>query len=225
MVRELNYMIINYSNNDLEYIDYICNELDKKSQEIVDFFDIKDFGKKVSVTLFDSLELFRSECAKVNRTLVSNVPEWVCGMKIPNGDIYTLCLEEYRKTKGHENKCIEDLVYLILHEFTHACHGKVKKDNQRGYAWLVEGLATTISHQYDNSLLVFNASLDEMIKGTKDYKNYHTMFKYVLDTYGRNYVLELIKNYDLLVKDTPRLYEEVRELYYDSELGKKGKKR
>lgn len=225
MVRELNYMIINYSNNDLEYIDYICNELDKKSQEIVDFFDIKDFGKKVSVTLFDSLEVFRRKCAKVNRTSVSNVPEWVCGMKIPNGDIYTLCLDEYRKTKGHENKSIEDLVYLILHEFTHACHSKIKKDNQRGYAWLAEGLATTISHQYDNVNINFNATLEEVMYKDSDYISHHTMFKYVLDTYGRDYVLELIKNYDLLVKDTPKLYEEIRELYYDSELGKEGKNR
>ena len=146
MFRELNYIIINYSNKDMEYIDYICKVLEDKVQEIIDFFDLKDLGKKPFVTLFDSLELFRSECAKDNGVKVSTVPKWLCALKTKNGNIYTLCLEEYKKAKNHENKNIDDLIYSILHEFVHACHSKVKMDDRRTYSWLAEGLATTISH-------------------------------------------------------------------------------
>lgn len=52
-----------------------------------------------------------------------------------------------------------------------------------------------------------------MIDGNIDYRNYHTMFKYVLDTYGREYILSLINNSNLLVSETPKLYDEVKGKY------------
>ena len=37
------------------------------------------------------------------------------------------------------------------------------------------------------------------------------MFYYVYETYGRNYILELINNFELQKQDTERLYNETIE--------------
>lgn len=212
---ELKYIILKYTEKDIEYIDLLKSEIEKRCQEIVDFFNIKDFGEKIEVKLFGTLEEFREFCEVKNKLCLDEkgkLPEWVCGVSF-KGRIITLTLEEYRKTKSHEDKTIDDLILLILHEFTHSCHDKIIDRSKKLYKWLSEGLATTISHQYDKHELSFNATLDQIIHGKCNYINYHTMFKYVLDTYGRDYILELLKNHDLLVADTPKLYDEVNSKY------------
>ena len=224
MEKETKYMIISYTDKDLKYIDYLVENIDKIAEEIVNFFDINDFGEKIKVVLNDSLEAYREKYIETGFFLDKDgsVPKWSCGFSFQN-KVETLCLEEYIKTRNSNTGNKEDLLYLILHEFTHACYKRVRRDKRR-YKWLSEGLATTLSHQYDNSELIFNATLNNVCDGVvSDYRNYHTMFKYVLDTcpeemklfdnFGREYILKLIDDYDLLVQDTPKLYNEVREKY------------
>lgn len=143
---------------------------------------------------------------------VDEIPKWLCGVAHENF-VYTLCLEECVKTKGHEEHNLDDLKYLIVHEFTHCCHNKFK--NGSTYIWLAEGLSTTISHQYDKCDDIFNFTLEQTKNGGPDYRNYHTMFSYVYETYGREYILELINNFSLLEEDTPKLYEETKYKYCD----------
>ena len=214
MIKVLKYMVIEYTNEDLTYIDSFVDELNRVSEEIVNFLNIKDFGDKVNVVLNDKLENFWQKYIETGYPLEEDgtVPKWTCGFADGN-KVETLCLSEYRKTKSHENASIVDLLHLILHEFTHACHNKVMVDQNKYYVWFSEGLATTISHQYDNSDLIFNATIDQIKDGMVDYRNYHTMFKYVLETYGKEYVLKLIKDYDLLVRHTPILFNEVKQNY------------
>ena len=215
MQKELKYLILNYTDKDLEYIDILIEKLDKITEEIVDFFNIDSFEKKISVKLNDSLDTFYKKYIKTGYSLEQDgtVPKWVCGF-VYRDTVETLCLSEYRKTKSHENHNLDDLLYLILHEFTHSCHFKLNPNRTLKYKWLSEGLATTISHQYDNAKDLFDATLEQMTDGDyTDYRNYHTMFKYVLDTYGREYILKLIKNSDLLFNETPKLYNEVKEKF------------
>lgn len=207
MKKQLTHMIIEYTKCDEKYIDGFVSYLEKVSQEIVDFLNINYLDSKIKVTLWDSLEDFRNLYLKLGWN--SSVPNWVCGFA-NNCDVETLTLEEYRKTSGHEYANLQDLMHLILHEFVHACNNILSTNKH--YAWLSEGLATTISHQYDDDDLKFNASLNEMINGCHNYSNYHIMFIYVYNTYGRDYILKLLKNFDLLKKETPRLYEETKEL-------------
>lgn len=42
------------------------------------------------------------------------------------------------------------------------------------------------------------------------------MFCYVYETYGRDYILSLIRNNELLKNDTPKLYEETVKMYGDN---------
>ena len=119
--------------------------------------------------------------------------------------INVLSLEKYKKTQGHEKHNLNDLKCLIMHEFVHSCVLKI--NNSSLPAWLNEGIAIKLSHQYDNKEYKFNASLNEMINGCNNYINYYTMFSYALDKYGKDYILDLILN--------NKAFDETEKLYND----------
>ena len=208
-------MNIEYTEKDKLYIEELVDYIEMVSQEIVDFFGIENFGNKVEVKLWDDITEYRKSQFEVypcGAETAAEIPKWSCGFAYSENNksyVETLCLEEYRKTLGHDNGTLDDLKHLILHEFTHAVHLKI---NDKDYVWLSEGLATTISHQYDNYDLTFDATLEQM-KGDDytHYTNYHTMFYYVYETYGRDYILELVNNYELQKQETERLYNETVE--------------
>lgn len=124
-------------------------------------------------------------------------------------------MEQYRKTMNHENATIIDLEKLIIHEFTHVAHSRLH-DN-RIMMWLTEGLATFLAHQYDDKDLKFNATLEEVKNGKTSYTNYYIMFNYVVNSYGRDYILKLIINEKLLKSETNQLYEETKENFIKEE--------
>lgn len=214
MIINLKYMDIEYTDNDLEYIDYISNEIENKSKEIVDFFEINDFDKKVKIVLFDSVDKFRNF---YKETFKREPKDYVCGFS--KGDsVYTLSLNEYKKCLSHEESTIEDLIKLILHEFTHSVHSK--RNSNMPCMWLNEGAATYLSNQYEDKKEI-RCSLDDFINKKCFYSDYKLMFEYVLNTYGKEYILKLIDDKELLDKDSKRLFEEAKKYYnnivFDSE--------
>ncbi len=212
MQKSLEYVELNFTEEDLEYSQTIINKVQEISKEIVEFFEIKDFGSKVVARFWNSLEDFRTYLKEVSQK--EECPDYVCGFCNYVNEIEyieILSLKEYRKTKSHENGTIEDLCYLVLHEFAHACQRKYKKT--KCYTWLSEGCATTISHQFEKYPKVMNATLEQMQYGRTNYNNYHTMFYYVYKKYGRDYILNLMANFALQEKETPRLYKELKQTY------------
>lgn len=213
VIVKTDYIELEYSEKDVEYIEELITYINYNSQEIIDFFGITNFGEKVSIKLFDNLKHFRVACGEIRTN--KEIPLWLCGLSFYKNNkciIFTLCLDEYKKTDGHNNDTLKQLKLLIMHEFVHACHQKFTS-NTRLPKWMSEGLATTISHQYDNIEMYFDATLEQVINGETNFINYHTMFSYVLNKYGRNYILELLKNKEYLEKETPKLYEEVKLCY------------
>ena len=204
MVKELKYIIIEYTDKDLEYIDDICKEIDSKSQIIIDFFEIGNFDNKVQVKLFSDINEFRRFHQEVYGFEPKN---WLCGFRL-DYNVYTLSLSEYRKCYSHEDTTILDLIKLILHEFTHVIH--FMKNKKCNYIWLGEGLATYLSGQYSDASSI-NCTYDELLNGCS-YTNYKVMFEYVLNNYGKEYVLKLIDDEEFLNKETKRLYEEVKNI-------------
>lgn len=59
MQKKTKYMNINYSIFDKNYIDYLIEHLGNISQEIVDFFDIREIS--VEVIMYDSLKKFQEK--------------------------------------------------------------------------------------------------------------------------------------------------------------------
>lgn len=210
MHKELEYIELNFTEEDLDYVEEIIKKINSSSKEIVEFFELNEFGQKVVGRFWNSLDEFRKYYLEITKQ--QECQDYICGFRHAiNGIEYIeiLSLEEYRKTKSHENGTIEDLCYLVLHEFTHACHRKYVKE--KCYLWLLEGCATTISHQFEKFPKTFRATLEQMKSGGASYNYYHAMFYYVFKTYGRKYILDLMKDFELLEKETPRLYEETNQ--------------
>ena len=204
MVKELKYIIIEYTDKDLEYIDDICKEIDSKSQEIIDFFEIDKFDNKVHVKIFDDIKDFR----EFYTNFYNEEPKkWACGFA-SDYDVYTLSLSEYKKSYSHENATILDLIRLVLHEFTHVVHSK-RNDNLE-CKWLREGLATYLSGQYEDANEI-KCTYDKLLNGCS-YTNYKVMFEYVFNTYGKEYILKLIDHEELLNRDSKRLFEEAKNI-------------
>ena len=203
---------LEYTEKDKEYINSLCSYIELHSEEILLFFDLDTFEESVNIKLFDDIETFREACSEIWKDKI--IPKWLCGISFrKNGKdcIYTLSLDEYKKTDGHNNCTLENLKRLIIHEFVHTCHRKYS--NIKLPIWLGEGLATFLSHQYNNKELSFNASLEQIKNGGASYINYYTMLSYALNNYGRNYILKLLKDSEYLEKETNKLYEEVNLLY------------
>lgn len=219
MIAELKHVEIEYTNKDVSYIEELIEYINNSSQEIIDFFSISSFGEKVKIKIWDDLTNFRNHCSHCKNN--EKVPLWLCGLSYSRDKINyidVLTLEEYKKTDKHENNTLNDLKLLIMHEFVHACHKKNSKEYT--YIWLAEGLATTLSHQYDNFIGNFDATLENLINGGCHYGNYYIMFNFVLDRYGKDFIIELIQDFKKLEIMTPILYKEVKNMFCENNIKK-----
>lgn len=205
MIKELKYIKLEYNECDTNYIDELIDYINLNSEEITNFFNINSFDSKVEIKLYDDIDKFNDWYYYFNK---KEAPLWFCGFSFKMNGVYhinVLSLEKYKKTQGHEKHNLNDLKYLIMHEFVHSCVLKI--NNSSLPAWLNEGIAIKLSHQYDNKEYKFNASLNEMINGCNNYINYYTMFSYVIDKYGKDYILDLILN--------NKAFDETEKLYND----------
>ena len=205
MIKELKYINLEYNECDKNYIDELIDYINLSSEEITNFFSIDSFNPKVEIKLYDDIDKFNEWYYYFNK---KEAPLWFCGFSFKMNGVYhinVLSLEKYKKTQGHEKNNLNDLKCLIMHEFVHSCVLKI--NNSSLPAWLNEGIAIKLSHQYDNKEYKFNASLNEMINGCNNYINYYTMFSYALDKYGKDYILDLILN--------NKAFDETEKLYND----------
>ena len=202
MIKKLKYLDIDYTEKDLEYIDEICNVIDEKSEDIVNFFELKEFNEKVNVKLFSNLENFRNF---YKETYHREPKDYVCGFSKGNS-VFTLSLSEYKKCLSHEESTIDDLERLILHEFTHSVHSK--RHSNMMVKWINEGAATYLSGQHRDKKEI-TCNYDELLEN-KIYLIEEAIVQYVFDKYGKEYILKLIDNEELLNKETKRLFEEIK---------------
>ena len=205
MIKELKYINLEYNECYKNYIDELIDYINLSSEKITNFFSIDSFNPKVDIKLYDDIDKFNEWYYYFNK---KEAPLWFCGFSFKMNGVYhinVLSLEKYKKTQGHEKHNLNDLKCLIMHEFVHSCVLKI--NNSSLPAWLNEGIAIKLSHQYDNKEYKFNASLNEMINGCNNYINYYTMFSYALDKYGKDYILDLILN--------NKAFDETEKLYND----------
>lgn len=222
MKKELKNFIIKYTEKDLDYIDYIVDECNKRSDSILEFFGLESVPFKIEIEIYSILDEFLDYCVE-HCSYYDNkesIPGWLVGMCFKGKVIKTLCFEEYKKR--HKNEGINALSDLFLHEFTHAVTDMACSDdtNLGKYPiWFIEGAATYLSDQFKHreeergESFKFNASLDDMLNRGGAYPAYYLFFKYVVETYGRDYILRLLNDYDLIMNETHKLYNEVVEHY------------
>ena len=199
---------IEYDEKDQDDIAFVVLELQKEYKDIMNFFDLDHFDKKIQIKFWNNIEEYRTFFNERLKKYHQKVQSWEVGRSTNNEKedrIDLLNLNERKKCQGHQQDTIEDLAKVLLHEFTHTCHFAYngKKETM---TWYAEALATNLSHQFDT--LEFDSSLDEIKKGTAYYNNYYCMGKYLIDHCDKSYILELAKNKKLLEQDTDNIYQE-----------------
>ena len=214
MIKNSKYLSFVYSEKDNKYIEELIESLDFEIERVLKFFNIKN-NEKIVINLFEDVEKLWNLHDKLYKTRerYGEVPNWICGFSV-NNNVYTVCLEELKKTYNKQDSDINTLRNLILHETIHSIHSFVNKDTLN-ITWLSEGLATTLSHQYDNVDNKFDATISELEHGNCYYYNYHSFFSYLLEKYGRDYILNLINNYSICNEELQKKYDEVTKFYDD----------
>lgn len=207
MKTESKYFIFDYSINDLTYIDDLIEYLYKEIIGIISFFELNKFGNKIQIHLFDNVNKLWDLHDNLydTRKRFGEVPNWICGFSVKD-DVFTLCLEELRKTKNKDKANLDELKSLILHEVIHSIHSKVNLETTSSI-WLSEGLATTLSHQYDCAEIKLDSSIDDILIGNCYYYNYNAIFQYILNNYDKKFILNLIN-------DSTFLKNEENEILY-----------
>lgn len=207
--------IIYYNSND-ENIRYLIITLEQKSKDIMEFFELKRLSKKIVVKIYDAIEDYKEHLIPLLEQNGNTYHEWMIGDTLDD-NINILALKECRKLESHKNHTLEDQAKSILHEFVHICHHElIGENNSHGHIWLSEALATNLSGQ-DYSGTSITCTYEELKSNFPNASNkYATAFlmgKYMLENYGRDFILNLIKNWELLDEFAPKLFEETKSYH------------
>lgn len=210
----LNNITINYTNKDFEYISNVISNIETNGQNILDFFNLKKLDKPTFIYFYDNIEIFKEKAKTRNDT--GNVPSWLCGWALTfdnQYEVHVLSYEEYIKTDSHENDTIEDIIKLVLHEFTHNCYDcylHTQTHEAKAMMWLEEGLATNLSNQ--RSEVEITCSLNNLLNQEQvAYSNYFTIVKYLITNFNHDYILNLIQSYEKQIEQLPNIYNQTIE--------------
>lgn len=206
---------IEYSDCDLPYIDTMIEALNNNIKRIMDFFGIVTLDKSFEIKIWDSLDEFRENRKRQLRESGINreVATWVCASSVNTKDksnIDMLSYKELLKCKSHDKDSINSLFVTIVHEFAHTCHFQYKNYVET-LSWFNEAIATVLSNQYSLDKVQIDCEVEDLMLFKASYNIYFAVGKYILENYGQNFFLELAKNQELLVKESPRLFNEAKE--------------
>ena len=197
--------------------------LDQNAKYVYDFFGIEPNPKdKAAVHIIPTKKEFDEIYRRINKKDDSyEVPSWVIG--IAPDEIYSLSINDYKSTShafapSERDKAVSNYKKTLVHEFVHFVHKRFneKHGQKYGRAYLSEGLACSLAEQYAEKQSSFSVSVEDFLKGNATYNQYKMAMDYMLNNYGRDFVLELLLNNDKadeFVKS--ELYDKLKESYGD----------
>lgn len=216
MKQEYKNFTIEYSNDDLEYIDDFIQKLLNSQDEIMSFFHLESLDRKVEIKLWNGVheyeEYLKSEIKRVFKRIIE-LPKWQTGISIitkNESQIHMLSYSERLKRKGHSQDTVESIIKVIIHEFVHTCHAQYKKYKATP-TWIDEALATVLSHQYDNENLRLGCTLEDFLNGRVDYLTYYTLGRYLFENHEKDDILKLASNRDLVIQMAPDIFQNAKE--------------
>ena len=186
MIKETKYFKIEYTNNDISYIDKLCDDIDNKALEIMKYFNIDKIDEKFNIKLIAT----KKEFSKIIRELIHfEDDEYGIGF-VKDKVMYCLSYLDYKSTY-YKNDNYDDFIKTIIHEFVHTCHMTAVKG--MSIKCINEGLACYLSHQDENEELKLDCSIEDILENKLiDYKNYYVIMKYIIDNYDKEYVDKMI---------------------------------
>ncbi len=212
---ENNQFIIFYNFDD-KNIQQLITTLESKSKGIMNFFGLEHISRKVIIKIYYSIDDYKKHLIPYLEEMGETYHDWMIADTMDN-NINMLELSLCRQLNSHKNETIQDQMETILHEFTHICHHELLgENNSHGHIWFSEALATNLSGQ-NYSIKKITCTYDELKNDfnntSNNYSTAYLMGKYMLENYGRDFVLNLIKNWQLLNEFAPKLFEETKTFY------------
>ncbi len=206
---------IEYNDKDKDYIDDLIEHIKDNYIEVMQFFKLDNISSIVKIKIWNDIEEYRNffNNMYLSYGIQKTVPTWEIqrSSKDDTPRIDAISFYLIKDVKGHFNDSLENYFKGFIHEFVHTCH----EEYSGGYSfltWFKESLAILLSHQYENQSIKLEASLDDIINGKADYRNYYVIGKYVMDKYGKDFLLELASDNNLVMKLTPKLYMEAKSI-------------
>lgn len=216
MIKEFKNFTIEYTEDDLTYIDDLLQNFLYSQEKIMNFYNLEKLDKKVQIKIWNDITKYekyiKSEMKRIYNVEIT-MNDWEVGRAITtktDSQIHILSYKERIKRKGHNKDKIEALIKVVAHEFAHTCHEQFK-NYQPTLIWINEALATVHANQYDDEKPVLDCTLDELLNGKVNYVRYRTLGTYLFENYDKKYILELAKNNELLKAQTPIIFEEAKQ--------------
>ena len=150
MIKEFKNFTIEYSDDDLTYIDELLQRFLYSQDKIMNFFNLKNLDKKVQIKIWNNVteyeKYINSEMKRIFN-VENTMEDWEVGRAITTkteSQIHILSYQERIKRKGHQYDKIDDLIKVVQHEFVHTCHEQFK-NYKNTLTWFNEALATILS--------------------------------------------------------------------------------
>ena len=204
-------LIIKNSNRQIDYINQLLENIEKRFNNLLSFFNLEKSNIPIHIVLWDNLEDFRNNEKSKGR---KNIPNWMCGTaSIKNNChlINSLTLEELRKCESHEKATLQSLENLIIHELTH-CVTKcfIPTQYKETKRWLKEAIATSLSNQ--SHTIRLDQSLDNLYNDDfVDYGAFHAIGNYLLSETSQEYIHQLLENSTFLENEIPNIYNGTKQ--------------
>ena len=206
-----------YEKEDEDLIEELEKQINSCAESIFSFFDSTLPRELVNITIFPSKQMY-DEVVKKRRG-VSEIPKWEIGNN-RDANIEYVSLHDYKNTTHafepeEYEKALDYYKKTIIHEYVHFIVGLYRKkyNFEKPLKYLNEGIAQHLSGQRENIKQVFNYTLDDVLNSKNNYVAWYLMTKFIIDTKGRDYFLELLRNRKKAEEETPYLYEQARDYY------------
>lgn len=208
MVIERKNYIVDYDEKD-KYISDIIEYLDNKSNEILDFFELKELKRQRKIVIYNDIEKYKKHMGKYSKYY-----DYMCA-DTNDGNINTLSLEEAHKTKTHADMTIDDLKRVIAHEFVHICQQDCEIEPiEETIGWFWEALATNLGNPEGRNKIEIEATNNDIINFNSLPNNYliaFTIGNYMLQIYSHDQILDYIKYPQKLLNDSDEILNNARE--------------
>ena len=226
MEKIINGIKIEYEKEDKNQVTLICEKLNEKSRNIMDFFELTEV-KNFKIKIWDN----KAEYVTHLKGLLDKreYAEWMIAHTY-DGNINILPLRHINQDEFNQNETEEGVAINACHEFVHICQQQVNKDDSEG--WFLEMLATNLGNPENygwcktefKEYIHFDELKDmnylvENFDKINGYKYVYLMGQYLLDNKPHSKFMEWIKDSKVLHKERQELFEECKEFYrtYDSE--------
>lgn len=212
-----------------EYFKFYCMpetaaDIDKLSDELDSSYRIfsrhlnTEMSDKISVTIYPDLKSFREIIAKKEDVKESEVPDWVCTFTAGESiDMISPNNKEY--TRNPENITITttasaDLCYILIHNISKKAPYYLSEFIPRYETKLYYGVMEDVIQCMNSNTFPSIEQVLEMDENTEYTLSYFTFAEYLIENYGYDKVIELIKNADI-EKCLGKSKEELEKEWYE----------